>query len=88
MVTPPRPVRYRGVDQGPVITSSNMNEMIEVVTNANGTPTSKKISIGSIADKIWAQLYARPVLVACLHCNSGNAFDNGNCIQCGAPLIK
>ena len=26
--------------------------------------------------------------IKCSHCRSGNAFSNGNCIQCGAPLQR
>jgi len=48
--------------------------------------TTTKIDFDTIADQIWEMMYEKPVLVQCPYCSSGNTFDSGNCIQCGAPI--
>ncbi len=44
------------------------------------------MDLGGLAEKLWNKMYEKKPIVYCAHCESGNVFDNPNCVSCGAPM--
>ena len=38
------------------------------------------------AERMWEMMFAFPVIVPCVHCNTANAVTNPSCVRCGAPM--
>ena len=58
----------------------------ETIVYANGI--TKKVSVSSMADMLWDQMYinAKKVICVCSYCGAGNVITNSVCCQCGAPI--